>query len=72
MQVLLCTKLNLKKTIIMKNLFKFGFLAIAVSLSVAACNTNKSEGDTTDTTVLGDTTMMDTTMMDTTMADTTM
>ena len=56
----------------MKNLFKFGFLAIAVSLSVAACNTNKSEGDTTDTTVLGDTTMMDTTMMDTTMADTTM
>ncbi len=32
----------------MKNLFKFGFLAFAISLSVAACNTNKSENNMAD------------------------
>ena len=32
----------------MKNLFKFGFLALAISLSVAACNTNKTEDSTAD------------------------
>ncbi|WP_256012097.1 hypothetical protein [Desertivirga xinjiangensis] len=32
----------------MKNLFKFGFLAFAISLSVAACNSGKTENDTTD------------------------
>jgi len=48
----------------MKNLFKYGFLAIAVSLSVAACGTNQTDGDTNDTT-MSDTTMMDTTMTDT-------
>ncbi|MEO8795315.1 MAG: hypothetical protein ABI390_07585 [Daejeonella sp.] len=32
----------------MKNLFKFGFLAFAISLSVAACNTNKSENNAAD------------------------
>jgi len=33
----------------MKNLFKFGFLALAISLSVAACNSNKTEEAVTDT-----------------------
>jgi ABC-type glycerol-3-phosphate transport system substrate-binding protein len=33
----------------MKNLFKFGFLALAITLSVAACNSNKTEEATTDT-----------------------
>ncbi len=28
----------------MKNLFKFGFVALAISLSVAACSQKKSEG----------------------------
>ncbi len=32
----------------MKNLFKFGFLAMAISLSVAACGSNKSESNTAD------------------------
>ena len=54
----------------MKNLLKYGFLAIAVSLSVAACNTNKTDGDTDDT-IMSDTTMMDTTMTDTALTDTT-
>jgi len=53
----------------MKNVFKYGFLAIAVSLSVAACNTDRTDGDTDDTT-MSDTTMMDTTMTDTAMTDT--
>ena len=61
---------NLNKPI-MKNLFKFGFLALAVSLSVAACNTDKTDGSDTDTTTLSDTTMMDTTMSDTAVLDTT-
>jgi hypothetical protein len=34
----------------MKKLFKFGFLALAISLSVAACSSNK----TTETTVDSD------------------
>ena len=33
----------------MKNLFKFGFLALAITLSVAACNSNKTEQAATDT-----------------------
>lgn len=33
----------------MKNLFKFGFLALAISLSVAACNSNKTEDAAADT-----------------------
>jgi hypothetical protein len=32
----------------MKNLFKFGFLALAISLSVAACNTNQGENAASD------------------------
>jgi len=32
----------------MKNLFKFGFLAFAISLSVAACSSNKTENNQAD------------------------
>ncbi len=32
----------------MKNLFKFGFLALAITLSTAACNSNKTEEATSD------------------------
>ncbi len=34
----------------MKNLFKFGFLALAISLSVAAC-TSEKKADATDSTM---------------------
>lgn len=59
----------------MKNLFKFGFLALALSLSVAACNSEKKAdgADTTaaDTTMAVDTNGTDTTVaVDTTAADT--
>jgi len=54
----------------MKNIFKFGFLAFAISLSVAACGSNKEAGATDSTSA--DTTMADTSMtgMDTTAKDT--
>lgn len=53
----------------MKNLFKFGFLALAISLSVAACSSNKTEEAAADTTVAVDTTaVVDTTAADTTAA----
>ncbi|MBO9675262.1 MAG: hypothetical protein J7577_17575 [Sphingobacteriaceae bacterium] len=61
----------------MKNAFKLGFLALALSLSVVACNTEKkAEGgaDTTLTdssTVVTDTTAKDTTVKDSTVKDTT-
>jgi len=60
----------------MKNLFKFGFVALALSLSVAACNSEKkAEGaDSTaaDTTMNVDTNGTDTTVhVDTTAKDTT-
>ena len=48
----------------MKNLFKFGFLALAISLSVASCGGNKgTEGGS-------DSTAVDTTAVDTTAATT--
>lgn len=57
----------------MKNLFKFGFLALAISLSVAACNSNKTEEAATDS-VAVDTaamdTMLDSAAIDTAAADT--
>jgi len=56
----------------MKNAFKFGFLALAISLSVAACNSEKS-GESTDTTVTDSstiTTEVDTTVTDSTVKDT--
>ncbi len=55
----------------MKNLLKYGFLAIALTLSVAACNTDATIDSDTDTTIMADTMMMDTTMIDTMMTDTT-
>ena len=38
----------------MKNTFKFGFLALAISLSVAACNGSK-KGGASDSTATGST-----------------
>ena len=42
----------------MKNSFKFGFLALAISLSVAACNSNKTEEVATDSVAVGDTALV--------------
>lgn len=54
----------------MKNLFKFGFLALALSLSVVACNSEKT-GESTDTTGADTTVTADTTVKaDTTVTDT--
>lgn len=60
----------------MKNLFKFGFLALALSLSVVACNSEKTGESTdtvgTDTTITADTTVTDTVVTtDTTVVDST-
>ena len=52
----------------MKNLFKFGFLALAISLSVAACSSNKTEEVAADSTLAVDTAAVDTTAADTTVA----
>jgi ABC-type glycerol-3-phosphate transport system substrate-binding protein len=57
----------------MKNAFKFGFLALAISLSVAACNSEK-KGESTDTTLTDSSavvTDVDTTVSDSTVKDTT-
>jgi len=62
----------------MKNLFKFGFLALVLSLSVAACSSEK-KADASDSTMTDSTmstmdttsTMSDSSMVDTTAADTT-
>ncbi|WP_256005114.1 hypothetical protein [Pedobacter deserti] len=56
----------------MKNAFKFGFLALAISLSVAACNSEKS-GESSDTTMVDSSaviTEVDTTVTDSTVQDT--
>lgn len=59
----------------MKNLFKFGFLALAISLSIVACNSDKATEETTDSvavdSVAVDTTVVDSTVVDSTAADTT-
>jgi len=60
----------------MKNAFKFGFLALAISLSVAACSSEK-KADSADSTMTDtsmstmDTMMKDSTTMDTMATDTT-
>jgi len=57
----------------MKNLFKFGFLALAISLSVAACNSEK-KAEGTDTSMTDSSTVItdvDTTVKDSTVKDTT-
>ncbi len=56
----------------MKNAFKFGFLALAISLSVAACNSEKT-GDSTDTTLTDSSTIVtevDTLVTDSSVKDT--
>ncbi len=63
----------------MKNAFKFGFLALAISLSVAACQSSENTGESTDTTMTDtsavvtsvDTTVTDSTVQDTTVTTTT-
>ncbi|GGI25536.1 hypothetical protein [Pedobacter mendelii] len=57
----------------MKNAFKLGFLALALSLSVVACSEKKAESTdstTVDSSVV-DTTVKDTMAKDTMMTDTT-
>jgi len=60
----------------MKNAFKLGFLALALSLSVVACNSEK-KADGADTTltdssaIVTDTTGVDTIVKDSTVKDTT-
>ncbi len=58
----------------MKNFFKLGFVALALSLSVVACN-SESKTETTDTvgtdTMLTDTTVTDTVVTTTVATDTT-
>ena len=59
----------------MKNLFKFGFLALAISLSVAACNSEKKSGGadstmTDSSTIVTDTNSVDTNVTDSTVKDT--
>jgi len=56
----------------MKNLFKFGFLALTISLSVVACNSSEKSADATDSTMTDTSvTTMDTTATDTAAIDTT-
>jgi len=62
----------------MKNLFKFGFLALALSLTVVACSSEKKAETTdtvaSDTTITADTTVTDSvvkTTTDTTVVDST-
>ncbi|MFC4210429.1 hypothetical protein ACFOWA_04500 [Pedobacter lithocola] len=50
----------------MKNAFKLGFLALALSLSVVACSEKKADGADSTTT---DSSVMDTSMTDTMMKD---
>jgi len=56
----------------MKNSFKFGFLALAISLSVAACNSTKTEEAATDSVAVMDTTVVvdSAAVVDTAAADT--
>lgn len=53
----------------MKNLFTLGFVALALSLSVAACNSEK-KAETTDSTTM-DSTATDSTATDSTATDST-
>jgi|UniRef100_UPI004049E420 ABC-type enterochelin transport system substrate-binding protein len=53
----------------MKNSFKLGFLALAISLSVAACNSNKTEEAATDS-VAVDSMAVDSMAVDSAAADT--
>jgi hypothetical protein len=52
----------------MKNLLKFGFFALAISLSVVACNSNKPAEEVTDS-VVTDSVVVDTTAVDSVATD---
>ncbi len=53
----------------MKNLLKFGFFALAISLSVVACNSNKPAETAADS-VAVDTAAVDSTVVDSAAVDT--
>ncbi len=55
----------------MKNLFKFGFFALAISLSVVACNSNKASEETADSASM-DSITVDTAAIDTVAGDSSM
>ncbi|MBC7653769.1 MAG: hypothetical protein H7098_04750 [Oligoflexus sp.] len=55
----------------MKNLFKFGFFALALSLSVVACNSNKAADETADSAAM-DSITVDTMAVDTVAGDSSM
>ena len=63
--------ITIKKKIIMKNLFKFGFLALAISLSIVACNSDKAADEATDSTSM-DSITVDTSAVDTVAGDSSM
>ncbi|HET8828213.1 MAG TPA: hypothetical protein VFM79_02675 [Pelobium sp.] len=57
----------------MKNLFKFGFFALAISLSVVACNSNKATDESADSTSISmDSITVDTAAVDTVAGDSSM
>ena len=61
----------------MKNAFKFGFLALAISLTVAACGGSDRTSNSTDSTAIDssvttvDTTALDSSTVDTAVTDST-
>ena len=55
----------------MKNLLKFGFFALAISLSVVACNSNKATDESADSAAM-DSIMVDTAAIDTVAGDSSM
>lgn len=55
----------------MKNLFKSGFLALAIFLSVSACNSNKTDDNMSDSSIMSDSAMIDSGKTDTLIIDTT-
>ncbi|TKB96046.1 hypothetical protein [Pedobacter cryophilus] len=59
----------------MKNLLKFGFFALAISLSVVACNSNKPAEETADSAAMDsitvDTSAIDSVAPDSVAVDTT-
>ncbi len=60
----------------MKNAFKFGFLAMAISLTVAACGDTETkdkgtDSTTVDTALTTDSAVLDTNSIDSTTTDTT-
>ncbi|SFA54340.1 hypothetical protein SAMN04488511_113104 [Pedobacter suwonensis] len=74
--LVLMVYINPKTYTKMKNAFKLGFLAMALSLTVAACGESGKKADGADTTVtdsstiVTDTTKVDTVVKDSTVKDT--